>query len=232
MVSSCKSTIVSHITNATKLVQVGVLHYPRLRMEGLPGSHPLPVDDMGPWRSALHLDFLIHWDLDLLARLIDLLHHAHSRPRGRDTLLCWNGCYDPDQLSGGWYVALAYASGLTSCALKAWISLLLVSFRAHPRVRMPNTSSISDFFIPVFGLCFFIDRSSHVSVHLSFRATIVSPHQALIEGSPALPFGTEIRSLWHWQSVYGESTSRSSSKACPFPSTLLQVVCDYAYAFW
>ena len=39
-------------------VQLGVFHYSRLRMEGDLWAYPLPLDDMGPWRSALRLNFL------------------------------------------------------------------------------------------------------------------------------------------------------------------------------
>ena len=166
MVSSCESSIVSRATqrNEKNLPQVGVLYYPRLRMEGLSGPYPLPVDDMGPWLSALCFDILSYWHLDSFVRLIGLLHHARGWTCGRDNFLCWHGCYEADKLSGGWYVALAYTPVFTSCGLKAWLSLLLVSFRsgAHPRVRMPDTRLISDFFVPVFGCCFVIDRSSHV----------------------------------------------------------------------
>ena len=48
---------------------------------------------------------------------------------------------------------------------------------------MPNTNLISDFFVPVFGCCFVIDRSSHVCAHLSFRSMIISLHQVLMEAA-------------------------------------------------
>jgi hypothetical protein len=40
-----------------------------------------------------------------------------------------------------------------------------------------------DFFLPVFGLRFVIDCSSHVRLHMPFHVTTISPDQVLIDAA-------------------------------------------------
>jgi hypothetical protein len=68
-------------------------------MDGLSGSYPLPVDDMGPCDQQYAV-FSSHIQGWFVFSVLGILYLTLGWSYGRGTLSCWLECYGSDQLSG------------------------------------------------------------------------------------------------------------------------------------
>ena len=80
-------------------MQLGILHDSRLRMDGLSGSYPLPVDDMGSCdqQYAVFSSHIQDW---FVFSVLGILYLSRGWSYRGDTFSCWLECYGSDRLSG------------------------------------------------------------------------------------------------------------------------------------
>jgi hypothetical protein len=102
---------------------------------------------------------------------------------------------------------------------------------AHLRGEMPSTYLTSDIFVHIFGVCFVVDRYSHVRLHPLLRSTIISPNQVLIE-PPSVAIWNRHKvavniAIGTWV-IYVVFLIQGIS----FPSIVLQVMWNRANVFW